>query len=55
VRVLIKIIIAYSATKIIENPPEAYSVLYPETNSDSLSLRSNGVRLVSANTVISHM
>jgi len=49
---LMKIIILYSAIKIIENCPFEYSVLNPDTNSDSLSLRSNGVRLVSANMIM---
>ena len=40
--------LAYSAIKIKVNPPELYSVLNPETNSDSPSEKSKGVRLVSA-------
>jgi len=39
----------------MENCPPEYSVLYPETNSDSPSVRSKGVRLVSARIVISHI
>jgi hypothetical protein len=39
----------------MENCPPEYSVLYPDTNSDSPSVRSNGVRLVSARIVISHI
>src|SRR6266404_4721211 len=38
----------YSAIKIKANMPEPYSVLNPETNSDSLSLKSNGERFLSA-------
>ena len=44
----------YSAIKIKANGPLLYSVLNPETSSDSPSARSNGVRLVSANIVINH-
>jgi len=44
----IKRILVYSASIIIANPPALYSVLNPETNSDSLSAKSKGVRLVSA-------
>jgi len=45
---LIKIILAYSAIKIKANPTLPYSILKPETNSDSPSAKSKGVRLVSA-------
>jgi hypothetical protein len=41
-------ILAYSARKISANPPAPYSILNPETNSDSPSAKSKGVRLVSA-------
>lgn len=41
-------ILVYSANIIRANPPLLYSVLYPETNSDSPSAKSKGVRLVSA-------
>ena len=41
-------ILAYSARKISANPPLLYSVLNPETNSDSPSAKSKGVRFVSA-------
>jgi len=41
-------ILAYSARKISANPPLLYSVLKPDTNSDSPSAKSKGVRLVSA-------
>lgn len=47
--ILINKILAYSAKKIKANPPLEYSTLNPETNSDSPSEKSNGVRLVSAN------
>ncbi|MGI9548723.1 MAG: hypothetical protein ACR2M7_01905 [Bdellovibrionales bacterium] len=47
-------IFMYSAIKIIANGPDPYSVLNPETNSDSPSARSNGVRFVSASRVIIH-
>lgn len=42
----------YSAMKIKANVPDLYSVLNPETSSDSPSLRSKGVRLVSAKEVM---
>jgi len=41
-------ILAYSAIKISANPNLPYSILKPETSSDSPSAKSNGVRLVSA-------
>lgn len=40
--------LAYSAIKISANITLPYSILKPETNSDSPSAKSNGVRLVSA-------
>jgi hypothetical protein len=46
--ILKKKILAYSAIKIIANPPDPYSMLKPETSSDSPSEKSKGVRLVSA-------
>jgi len=46
--ILINKILAYSAKKISANPPLLYSVLKPETSSDSPSAKSNGVRFVSA-------
>jgi len=52
---LIKIILAYSAMKIRANPSLPYSILNPETNSDSPSAKSNGVRLVSATHEISQI
>ena len=42
------IIFPYSDKKIIANPPLLYSVLKPDTNSDSPSAKSKGARLVSA-------
>jgi len=47
-------IMPYSAIKIKANKPEAYSVLNPDTSSDSPSAKSKGVRLVSATQEISH-
>lgn len=41
-------ILIYSARKINANQPPMYSTLKPETNSDSPSAKSNGLRLVSA-------
>jgi hypothetical protein len=52
---LIKRILAYSAIKRIAKPPEEYSILKPETNSDSPSAKSKGERLVSANLLINHL
>jgi len=51
----IKIILAYSAIKIKANPKLPYSMLNPETSSDSPSAKSNGVRLVSARHEINHI
>jgi hypothetical protein len=48
-------ILAYSAMKIKANRPLLYSMLNPETNSDSPSARSNGERFVSAKLVINHI
>lgn len=48
-------ILAYSAKKIKANPPPPYSTLNPETNSDSPSAKSKGVRLVSAKLEIIHI
>jgi len=50
-KLIIKIL-AYSAIKIRANIPPLNSTLNPETNSDSPSAKSNGVRLVSAKLVI---
>jgi hypothetical protein len=53
-RLIIKIF-AYSAIKISAKVDLLYSVLNPDTSSDSPSARSNGVRLVSARLVINHI
>jgi len=55
VRRLIIKMFAYSAMKIIANNPLLYSMLNPETSSDSPSARSKGVRFVSAKLVIYHI
>lgn len=52
---LIKIILAYSAIKIIANPRLPYSILNPDTSSDSPSAKSKGVRFVSARHEISQI
>ena len=52
---LINKILQYSAIKIIANNLEPYSILNPDTNSDSPSAKSNGVRFVSAKLVIYHI
>jgi len=49
------IILAYSAIKNRANGPPAYSTLYPETSSDSPSVKSNGARFVSARVETNHM
>lgn len=46
---------AYSAKKNKAKGPPAYSTLNPDTSSDSPSVKSNGVRLVSAKEEINHM
>jgi hypothetical protein len=48
VKKLRKRIIPYSQIKINEKIPPPYSILKPETNSDSDSEKSNGVRFLSA-------
>lgn len=48
VKVLKNNTIPYSPTKISANSPLEYSVLNPDTNSDSPSEKSNGARLHSA-------
>jgi len=53
--ILINRIFAYSAKKIIANLPLLYSTLNPDTNSDSPSAKSKGVRLVSANLETTHI
>ena len=52
---LITRIFIYSAIKIIANNPPLNSILNPDTNSDSPSAKSNGVRLVSAKLVINQI
>jgi hypothetical protein len=52
---LINKIFVYSAIKINANSPLLYSVLNPDTSSDSPSAKSNGVRLVSARVVVNHI
>lgn len=52
VKVDIAKILVYSAIKIRAKGPLLYSVLNPETSSDSPSAWSKGVRLVSASMVI---
>nr|WP_232819425.1 hypothetical protein [Saccharospirillum mangrovi] len=48
-------ILAYSARKNKAKGPPAYSTLKPETSSDSPSVKSNGVRFVSASVEIYHI
>jgi len=47
-RTFMKIMLEYSARKKRANGPPAYSTLNPDTSSDSPSVRSKGVRFVSA-------
>lgn len=47
-------ILVYSAIKSNANRPPLYSVLNPDTNSDSPSVRSKGLRCVSANKIVNH-
>lgn len=51
---LIMIIAMYSARKINANHPPIYSTLNPDTNSDSPSAKSKGLRFVSARLDIIH-
>ena len=55
VRILIIIILIYSAIKIKANDVALYSILKPETSSDSPSAKSKGVRLVSASREMNHI
>lgn len=48
---LITRMLAYSARKISVNPTAPYSILNPETSSDSPSAKSKGARFVSATQV----
>ena len=52
---LISKMFVYSAMKISANILLLYSVLKPETSSDSPSAKSNGVRLVSAKFVVNQI
>lgn len=52
---LITKIFKYSAIKIKAKVALLYSVLNPETNSDSPSAKSKGVRLVSAKVVVNQI
>ena len=54
-KVDMKKMLAYSAIKIIANPTEPYSILKPDTNSDSPSAKSKGVRFVSATQLINQI
>jgi len=51
---LMAMILVYSAIKIRAKRPLLYSTLNPDTNSDSPSAKSKGVRLVSAKLVMNH-
>lgn len=51
---LISKILKYSAIKINAKRPPPYSMLNPETSSDSPSAKSKGARFVSANIVTNH-
>lgn len=55
VNIFIKIIFAYSPIKKRANGAPANSTLYPETSSDSPSVRSKGARFVSARVEINHI
>lgn len=48
-------ILPYSAINRKENSPPLYSMLNPETSSDSPSARSKGARLVSASLLRNHI
>lgn len=54
-RVFIIKMLEYSAKKNKAKGPPAYSILKPETSSDSPSVRSNGARFVSASVEIYHI
>ena len=49
-----RIILVYSAKKIKAKNPPMYSMLNPDTNSDSPSAKSKGLRFTSARHLISH-
>lgn len=48
------IMLEYSAKKINANHPPIYSTLKPDTNSDSPSAKSNGLRFTSAKHLVNH-
>ena len=48
-------ILPYSAINKNANSPPPYSMLKPETSSDSPSARSKGARFVSANALVNHI
>ena len=50
-----KRMLEYSNRNRMQNSPPPYSTLYPETNSDSPSTKSNGARLHSATVEINHI
>lgn len=52
---LINKMLVYSAIKISANLPFLYSTLKPDTSSDSPSVKSKGVREVSAKFVVNHV
>jgi len=52
---LINKILPYSAMNNIAKKPPPYSILKPETNSDSDSAKSKGVRFVSAKITTNHL
>lgn len=49
------IILEYSAKKINANHPPIYSTLNPDTNSDSPSAKSKGLRFTSAKHLVTHI
>lgn len=55
VRAFIMMMFVYSAMKNRANGPAAYSMLNPDTNSDSPSMRSKGARFVSASVEVNHI
>lgn len=55
VRAFIMIMFMYSAMKNRANGPAEYSMLKPDTSSDSPSIRSKGVRFVSASVEVNHI
>lgn len=55
VRAFLIIILMYLAMKNRVKRPAAYSMLNPDTSTDSLPVRSNGARLVSAKVGVNHI